>query len=724
MQGSGEHEAVAAAALAADGGGEPMAVDALPAGDEAGVAGAAAAAVGAAGPDSQGLADSMEGHPVYAAFEEKKEISERRAGRKSGGHTYVVKFFLVDTHGVEYLAATGEDQGDAHYLYENQSNFPFLRANNKGDVRLWLEGMIERSQERAGVHGHLVQDEVPADPNKIHLPKFVGHMSDKKELADGRHRIEWFLLDEANDAHLAIVGEEKDTRDGHYLYRTQGIFDKALPLQVGNQREVERWIDVMVFHGGVAPAGMACKAGDSQGGAPTLSGLSGHRASSRATGTQGGGRASQGGGQKKAAAGQKHDLLKQATSNVKKFKTAATGRLGVDPDQDARDAVAAELQKWAQEEAQRREAAKRQALAYATDPLAGKEAAAAKRCLTVLRQAAQQAGFLPSGAGTGRGGAGVSGTHQQQLNLVDTLGALRELAHMYAPLSLVSLPELNECLASMQAHQHPEVSHLASVVLEQWLRVAVAQAQVLTDPRYVEDPRSVLESKLSSREEMDPIVSAVTHRTLHPPASQQQQQQAPTQQQQQQQERGGSRLGPAPSAVAAAVAGLRDPGQQAAAATPGGGLSTRPSEQSLVDLLSTGGEPRLASMAPGGGGGTAGGKTVERRRLNLDTLDSPNVVLTSAGMRRQQQLSVSSSGEEEEEEEAAAAAAAAARGGTAADGDEDGDDNPSMSLGGDSQQQLARRSGGEGGSLRYAASVQLIDAPLVEGESEQAELLP
>lgn len=34
----------------------------------------------------------------------------------------------------------------------------------------------------------------------------------------------------------------------------------ALCPQVGNQREVERWIDVMVFHGGVAPLGPTGKA--------------------------------------------------------------------------------------------------------------------------------------------------------------------------------------------------------------------------------------------------------------------------------------------------------------------------------------------------------------------------------------------------------------------------------------------------------------------------------
>jgi hypothetical protein len=30
-----------------------------------------------------------------------------------------------------YRSTAGEDQGDAHYLYENQSAYPFLRANNK-----------------------------------------------------------------------------------------------------------------------------------------------------------------------------------------------------------------------------------------------------------------------------------------------------------------------------------------------------------------------------------------------------------------------------------------------------------------------------------------------------------------------------------------------------------------------------------------------------------------
>ncbi|PRW45230.1 50S ribosomal L23 isoform B [Chlorella sorokiniana] len=691
---------------------------------------------------------------VYVSFEEKREPSDRKPPRKSSGHTYTVKFFLVDQNGVEYLAAVGEDQGDAHYLYENTGIFPFLRANNKADVRSWLEGIIERSKDRAGVHGHLVQDSVPQDPNLVRLPKFVAHKQSKHELPDGRHRIEWFLIDEADDAHLAIVGEEKETRDGHYLYRTQGVFDTALPLQVGNQREVERWLDVMVFHGGVAPRPASGKAmaGDSLGGAPAPSGGrahsglvsdgSGHRLSrgGGAAAAAAGGSASRPSGQK---AGQKHDLLKQATSNqAKKAKTQAP-RAAADPDQDARDAVATELTKWAGEEAQRRETVKKQAMHYATDPLAGKEAAAARRCLTVLKQAVDKASFLLGGAASAtRGSSG--GSHQQQVNLVDTLAALRELGHMYAPLSLVAMPELKECLGRLKSHPHPEVAGLARQVLEQWLKVAVAQAQVLTDPRYVQDPRSVLDAQLTNRQVMDPVVSAATRRKLHPPPA-------------------AAAQPPRPAAAPAGAAGQRPasrlggaapaalPLLPGAAETPAAGLVARPSEQSLGGLLGLGSGGCEAHTAmdldlglPAAGGSDAAAlaqQTAERRRLNLEALDSPAEVLTAKGRRRNEQQEADSSTDEEAEEEGegGAAAAGAKHGGLADDLEPSIAPPSSMLLEGDSDALGGGGRGGrlstgatggrrgeglEGGGLTYAASVDLIDAPISEMESEQAELLP
>lgn len=62
------------------------------------------------GTDSSGpcaAGGSLEGHAVYVSYDEKREVAERKLGRKSGGHTYTVKFYLCDTRGTEYLAATG-----------------------------------------------------------------------------------------------------------------------------------------------------------------------------------------------------------------------------------------------------------------------------------------------------------------------------------------------------------------------------------------------------------------------------------------------------------------------------------------------------------------------------------------------------------------------------------------------------------------------------------------
>ena len=45
--------------------------------------------------------------PLLPLLPQRKEISDRKPGRKSSGHTYVVKFYLVDMQGLEHLAATG-----------------------------------------------------------------------------------------------------------------------------------------------------------------------------------------------------------------------------------------------------------------------------------------------------------------------------------------------------------------------------------------------------------------------------------------------------------------------------------------------------------------------------------------------------------------------------------------------------------------------------------------
>ncbi|RMZ53854.1 hypothetical protein APUTEX25_005600, partial [Auxenochlorella protothecoides] len=175
------------------------------------------------------------GGAVFVSYSERREHVSNKGGRKTGGHVYQIKFFLVDATGLEHLAAVGEDQGDAHYIYSNQPGFPGLYGHNKQDVKRWLEDVMAASQLRAGYHLDLVQDEVPTDPSSIRLPTFVAYRHERTELDDGRHAMCWFLVDVFGKEHIAISGEEKETRDGHYDYSTQGVFHVVAPLSCHNQ---------------------------------------------------------------------------------------------------------------------------------------------------------------------------------------------------------------------------------------------------------------------------------------------------------------------------------------------------------------------------------------------------------------------------------------------------------------------------------------------------------
>lgn len=52
-----------------------------------------------------------------------------------------LKFFLHDQHGNEHLAAVGEDQGDAHYLYRSAdafgARFRSVTCHNKREMYQW-----------------------------------------------------------------------------------------------------------------------------------------------------------------------------------------------------------------------------------------------------------------------------------------------------------------------------------------------------------------------------------------------------------------------------------------------------------------------------------------------------------------------------------------------------------------------------------------------------------
>lgn len=47
-------------------------------------------------------------------------------------------------------------------------------------------------------------------------------------MADGRRLSRWFLVDQHGQPHLAVVGVERDTKDGHYAYMAVSYEGKGL----------------------------------------------------------------------------------------------------------------------------------------------------------------------------------------------------------------------------------------------------------------------------------------------------------------------------------------------------------------------------------------------------------------------------------------------------------------------------------------------------------------
>ncbi|KAL6766883.1 hypothetical protein ACKKBG_A37750 [Auxenochlorella protothecoides x Auxenochlorella symbiontica] len=435
------------------------------------------------------------GGAVFVSYSERREHVSNKGGRKTGGHVYQIKFFLVDATGLEHLAAVGEDQGDAHYIYSNQPGFPGLYGHNKQDVKRWLEDVMAASQLRAGYHLDLVQDEVPTDPSSIRLPTFVAYRHERTELDDGRHAMCWFLVDVFGKEHIAISGEEKETRDGHYDYSTQGVFHVVAPLSCHNQAAVVRWLDERVVHKGQAAAAATGK-------------LPGNFHTAGQYGRSGGVRA----GRKPGS-----DLARAAA--LKKWRTAHGGAVpGADPAQEARDALAAELRAWAREEAGARSAARRRALAWASDPAPLAALAAAEEAVVLLRGGSVEDRASVQRGANGRGGAaGLAPQADGVRARVRLLALLRELAHSYAPLALAAAPGLQAALAAAPASPlaSPEVAALAAWILQAWASALGCHLAVLTQERYVRDPGAELEAALGGRRAwLDAAAAAVTHRRV------------------------------------------------------------------------------------------------------------------------------------------------------------------------------------------------------------------
>jgi len=80
--------------------------------------------------------------------------------------------------------------------------------------------------------------------------KYVDLKQEKFHYPDGRRGIRFYVVDSEGKSHFAVLGEERDTRDGHYMYRKQASFPAGADLVCGNLAGVHKWArDVMIESG-------------------------------------------------------------------------------------------------------------------------------------------------------------------------------------------------------------------------------------------------------------------------------------------------------------------------------------------------------------------------------------------------------------------------------------------------------------------------------------------
>ncbi|GLC36801.1 hypothetical protein PLESTM_000503300 [Pleodorina starrii] len=182
-----------------------------------------------------------------------------------------IEFCLVTDTGNEVLAITAEDHGNSHYVYQSTGAFAkygALNSKNRADTISWLEMIIKESQIK--VDSQLAEEMAhagePTPDNPLGL-YYTQHKAEKTANPDGTHTQRFFLLDQYGVLHLAVVGEERETRDGHYLYKATEEFAVRYPLSCHSQKDVIHWLEQRVTHNRTPPPLQQQRRTDGSGGA-------------------------------------------------------------------------------------------------------------------------------------------------------------------------------------------------------------------------------------------------------------------------------------------------------------------------------------------------------------------------------------------------------------------------------------------------------------------------
>ena len=191
------------------------------------------------------------------------------------------RYYLIrgDSRGGQTLGAVGvpSSSGAASgaqpaYDYRNARNFTnhgTLATSSKRELMTWLDGVVAVGTARQGVvrgggapaeTGRANDDDggavggqpgggSGANPSSPRGSEWINFSQDKFSFPDGRRGIRFYLVDAQGGATAAVLGEERDTRDGHYVYRKDDDFTAGPPLNCGNLTGVHRWLRDMCAGG-------------------------------------------------------------------------------------------------------------------------------------------------------------------------------------------------------------------------------------------------------------------------------------------------------------------------------------------------------------------------------------------------------------------------------------------------------------------------------------------